>query len=370
MQKQEKPVVWARTKVQCLVWHNPTQTYYARARVGGKLHWKSLSTDSVTIAKARLAKALVEFGRRRSKPIQSSLAILTVGDAATIHRANVQARVELKPSTKHYWNQIIDALLASWPELADSKIGGITEADCRDWAAAYQPKVSATRYNNTVDCLRDIFDLAIGEHLIHDNPAAILGKVKVRTKKLELPSREQFAALVSSVRSAGGWCSKQCGDLIEFLAYSGARIGEAEYITWDDVDLAAGKIWIHGDPATGTKNWERRQIPIIPALEKLLVDMRDNPRLGRDPKRTGGNYVLAVTECQKAIDSACQKLKLKRFTHHDLRHLFATACIESGVDIPAVAHWLGHKDGGALAMKTYGHLRDDHSVAMAKKVTF
>jgi hypothetical protein len=40
------------------------------------------------------------------------------------------------------------------------------------------------------------------------------------------------------------------------------------------------------------------------------------------------------------------------------------------VDIPTVSRWLGHKDGGALAMKTYGHLRDEHSTTMAKKVVF
>jgi len=52
------------------------------------------------------------------------------------------------------------------------------------------------------------------------------------------------------------------------------------------------------------------------------------------------------------------------------RHLFATVCIESGVDIPTVAAWLGHNDGGALAMKTYGHLRADHSQLAAQKVKF
>jgi hypothetical protein len=40
------------------------------------------------------------------------------------------------------------------------------------------------------------------------------------------------------------------------------------------------------------------------------------------------------------------------------------------VDIPTVSRWLGHKDGGALAMKVYGHLRDQHSSAMAQKVSF
>ena len=65
--------------------------------------------------------------------------------------------------------------------------------------------------------------------------------------------------------------------------------------------------------------------------------------------------VFRVNEAQKAIDSATRKLGLPRITHHDLRHLFAAAGIEGGVDIPTVSRWLGHKDGGALAMKTYGH---------------
>jgi hypothetical protein len=79
---------------------------------------------------------------------------------------------------------------------------------------------------------------------------------------------------------------------------------------------------------------------------------------------------MRIKECQGSITRACQKLEIRRFTHHDLRHLFATRCIESGVDIPTVARWLGHKDGGALAMKVYGHLRDQHSSNMAKRVTF
>jgi hypothetical protein len=40
------------------------------------------------------------------------------------------------------------------------------------------------------------------------------------------------------------------------------------------------------------------------------------------------------------------------------------------VDIPTVSRWLGHKDGGALCMKTYGHLRDEHSLSQAQRVSF
>ncbi len=54
----------------------------------------------------------------------------------------------------------------------------------------------------------------------------------------------------------------------------------------------------------------------------------------------------------------------------NFRHFLATRCIESGVDIPTVSRWLGHKDGGALAMRIYGHLRQKHSFAAIKKVGF
>ena len=154
--------------------------------------------------------------------------------------------------------------------------------------------------------------------------------------------------------------------MIEFLAYSGARKSEAARVIGSDCDFTSGRITIKGDPDTGTKNWEIRTIPMIPDMRRLLENIRSRKSETDWPK----NPVVGVRECQKAIDSACKKLGIIRFTHHDLRHLFATRCIESGVDIPTVSRWLGHKDGGALAMKTYGHLRDQHSTTMAQKVLF
>jgi integrase len=80
--------------------------------------------------------------------------------------------------------------------------------------------------------------------------------------------------------------------------------------------------------------------------------------------------VMRVKECILAMRRAAKAVGIARITHHHLRHLFATRCIESGVDIPTVSRWLGHRDGGALAMRVYGHLRQQHSVAMAQKVFF
>ena len=156
--------------------------------------------------------------------------------------------------------------------------------------------------------------------------------------------------------------------MVQFLAYGGFRKSEAANITWADCDLKRGKIILKGDPKTGLKArrvGEYREVPMIPDMRKLLEKIQ----LER-PDEPQTEKVMRVFECKKSITTACKKLRIPRFTHHDLRHLFATRCIESGVDIPTVSRWLGHKDGGALAMKTYGHLRDEHSTNMAQKVTY
>ncbi len=104
---------------------------------------------------------------------------------------------------------------------------------------------------------------------------------------------------------------------------------------------------------------------MIPDMKNLLERLRaENPRV------KSNEPVMCVHECQKAMDRAAKVIGMPRITHHDLRHLFATRCIEAGVDIPTVSRWLGHKDGGALAMRVYGHLRDTHSAEMAQKVHF
>jgi integrase len=78
---------------------------------------------------------------------------------------------------------------------------------------------------------------------------------------------------------------------------------------------------------------------------------------------------LGQAKMDQPENGRLQRRETARITHHDFRHLFATRCIASGVDIPTVSRWLGHADGGALAMRTYGHLRQEHSQAQAAKVS-
>jgi integrase len=257
------------------------------------------------------------------------------------------------------------ALVKSWRGLNETEVRKITQIACKEWASTYVKKVSPTNYNNTIALLRHVLAIAIEAGVIYSNPAATLKRIAIRGKEIALPSIDKFNALLAEMRNGHSRYSPHCADFAAGLAFTGCRVGESREISWRDVDFETGEIVVRGDAETGTKNWELRRVPLIPDARALFERMRsERPGEPLDAK------VFRVGECQKALDRACKKVGVDRITHHDLRHLFATRCIESGVDIPTVSRWLGHKDGGALAMKTYGHLRREHSIAQAQRVTF
>jgi integrase len=364
MKPRKSTKTWQKTRKPNLLRHKSGR-YYARAFAGGKEVWKSLKTSHYSVAQAKLGEFLREHRERVSNGAGEVSAKMTFAEALKIHQQNQADDVTIKPTTRHYWNQIFVALLKNWPGLADREIRRITKTDCKEWARAFGKIASPTRYNNTLSGLRHVFEVAKDAGIIYGNPGDRLERVPVRAKQLTLPSGDQFLQIIDAVEHAGAWCSRDCADFLYGLAFTGCRKGEANQITWRDVDFDAGEIVVRGNPETGTKNWELRRVPLIPDAHTVFGRMR-RERAGQplDAK------VFRVSECQKALDRACKKVGAARITHHDLRHLFATRCIESGVDIPTVSRWLGHRDGGALAMKTYGHLRREHSIAQAQRVTF
>ena len=362
MKQQKTAKTWQRTRLQNLVRHKSGR-YYARAFANGKEIWKSLKTSHLGVAEARLAEFLKEHRQRRSNGEVS--AKMTFGEAAAIHLRNLNDDPDLKESTRRYWRECLAALQKTWPGLSQIAVRKITQSDCREWASAYAKTASPTRYNNTLSVLRHVLNVAVECGVVYSNAAAAVKRVAVRGKRVSLPTTDKFNSLIAEMRAGHTRDSINCADLAAGLAFTGCRISEAREIAWLDVDFEAGEIVVRGDAKTGTKNWELRRVPLIPDARSLFQRMLSE-RAGEslDAK------LFRVGECEKALDRACKNVGADRITHHDLRHLFATRCIESGVDIPTVSRWLGHKDGGALAMKTYGHLRREHSIAQAQRVSF
>jgi integrase len=361
--KQRKSMkTWERTRLQNLVRHKSGR-YYARAFAGGKEVWKSLKTSHFSVAQAKLAEFLKEHRERQSNGEVS--AKMTFGEAAIIHLRNLDDNLSIKPRTRDYWREVLGALVKSWPGLNETEIRKITQADCKKWASTYGRTASPTRYNNTVAVLRHVLNVAVEAGVVYSNAAAKMKRAAVRGKQISLPPTDKFNAMIAEMRGGHSRDSNNCADFALGLAVTGMRKGEANALEWRDVDFGAGEIVVRGDAETGTKNWELRRVPLIPDARVLFEQMRSE----RSGEPLEAN-VFRVAECQKSLDRAAKKVGVNRITHHDLRHLFATRCIESGVDVPTVSRWLGHKDGGALAMKTYGHLHREHSIAQAQKVSF
>jgi integrase len=353
---------WVTSSVSNLVRYVPSGKYFARVRIGGKLIRKSLKTDKLTVARLRLTDLTKEHQSRLDSDVSVKSGKMTFRDALNVYEKRLDTAVTkkgrpLSNGAKVYRRKCIKAMLTSWPGLEKTNVSKIRKDECRQWADKLAIEYSPSVYNNTLATLQHVFHIAVEFGSCYNNPASGIKRRSPTVKKLILPSNAQFKALLVAMDGAGGWCSKECADLVRFLAYGGFRKTEAANITWADCDFGKCRINVRV-----TKNGESRFVPMIPEMQALLEKLK--------PDTAPTDRVMGVRECQKALDSAAKKTGMARITHHDLRHLFATRCIESGADIPTVSRWLGHQDGGALAMKVYGHLRDEHSAAMASKVSF
>jgi integrase len=352
-------------RVPNLLQYVSSGVYFGKVKINGKKIRLSLDTDVWSIAVGKLPDFLKSSRMKGSKTQAPKFKA-----AADRFRKELNNDSSIKKRSKEYRLLCLEKIETTWAGLAEKHLNEITLQECSNWAAGLSGKIASHYYNNTIGTLRMVIDCGLQIHKenggnLFENPAKSLKRVRVKQKHLQLPEPSQFKQLLENIRKkSGGWGARVV-ELVEFLAYSGTRINsEAIWVNWEDVDWQKNEIIIRGHPDTGTKNSEIRRIPILPNMEDLLK--RTKPRV--EAECVG--KILKVKQCSAALNRACDDIGIQRLAQHDLRHLFATRCIEAGVDIPTVARWMGHKDGGALAMKTYGHLRNEHSQAMAAKVKF
>src|SRR5207302_6401875 len=136
MKLRKSTKTWQKTRKPNLLRHKSGR-YYARAFAGGKEVWQSLKTSHYSVAEAKLAKFLEEHRERVGNGNGEVSAKMTFGEALKIHQQNQADDVTIKPTTRHYWNQIFAALLKSWQGLADREIRRVTKTECKEWGRAF-----------------------------------------------------------------------------------------------------------------------------------------------------------------------------------------------------------------------------------------
>ena len=269
--------------------------------------------------------------------------LLTTMDSGTLSSAlSVWQRLAAagkRPATQKYHAELVHIFITHFPN-PDSLVSHIEASHVAEFVERVG-HYSAPRYNALLGLLKSVVP--------HAPP---LRRRPVTPKEVELPNQTQFTALLAELDKAHrGFGGLAC----RFLALTGLRIKEARLIRWSDVPPDCIIV-----PSSVTKNGRPRAVPMVAGLCEVVNRLRG---VGKERAT-----VLPYASLRTALRKACERAGVRRLTHHDMRRLFATRCIQSGVDVPTLARWLGHRDGGALLAKTYFHLADSHSREMALRV--
>ena len=330
------------------------------------------------------AQAVAELKRLQTQRADNLLPILErtpkFGDYAARYMAFISSgQGTKKPGTI----QKEKSLLARWTDyLGQLRIDQIKRVHVNRFIEArLKEEVSPRTINLDVIALRVVLKRALEDGLIQRLPTEGMRPLKTTSRKRPLFTTEDLekigAAAAGKRKNKNGVVvpvtenAEQFTDYIKFLAYCGARRNEALAMRWQDVDFKQGQLTIgaEGD----TKNRSARVVDFNPKLKAHLLDMKkrkapDSQWLFPSPQR--GERVIPAKTFRESLRLARTQAKMPDFNFHDCRHHFISMCVMSGVDFMTIAAWVGHRDGGVLIGKVYGHLANEHRKAMAERVNF
>jgi integrase len=232
--------------------------------------------------------------------------------------------------------------------------------------------LSPESINKTITRLGQILAVAEERDLIIRNPV----RVNTRNRKLKakrkrpvfLDSAEQIVAMIDAATELDAKPEARTAGrraLIATLIYAGLRIGEATALTWQDIDLANGRISV-GDAKTEAGI---RLVDILPALRDELTSHRyahagAAPTELVFPTSTGSRRDKdnARERVVRPVVAHANELLAKRgetplpegVSAHKLRHTFASILYVRGEDPPYVMAQLGHTDAG-FTLRVYAH---------------
>jgi integrase len=338
-------------------------TYYALVKRKGKQIRQSLRTTDKELAKRRLREFLNEVG-----DLNVDLSRETIDSFAERFLQTLRGA----PSTISKRSLHVRVMLETWPKDARRELGSITTEHCKQWVAngaltyyknsrpVKDRKLSDTALADRIDTAKAFFELAVEAKAIRENPMAKVAKPKRGDVIRLTPSEEQVQAILEDLRRQhfNGHGAADSADFVELAATLGLGQAELSNIQRQHIDLAEGVIHIRRK-----KSKETFEVPLFHearlVIERRLAELSDEPTTN----------LLPHANCRKALEGACRRLKFPHFEPRSLRRYHITRCIRLGVDIPTIAAWQGHQDGGELILSTYSdEVKRDHSLKMAQKL--
>ncbi|EYR64853.1 integrase [Actinotalea ferrariae CF5-4] len=228
--------------------------------------------------------------------------------------------------------------------------------------------------------LRKALDAAVRDGLISRNPAHEVASPRVGRRRVTKLDGPDVVRLLGALRSNRYYAA------FALIAATGVRRGEALALAWSDVDLDTRVAEIHltlSQVKGGTRespaktDGSRRQVVIPETVAVLLRQWRKRQaaeRLRAGKAWVGGDKVFTTPtggvvhprNFLRDLQEAARELGLPDGVGvHTLRHSAATAMLEAGVHVKAVADSLGHSSA-QITLDIYGFTADKVARAAAE----
>jgi len=213
--------------------------------------------------------------------------------------------------------------------------------------------------NRMIQAISSFFIYCKKRKFIEENPAEDVKPIPIPEKDApEFFSEDELILIWANVNSF--W-----KDHLQFIYYTGIRLGEMINLTWDKVDLSKSvpEIKIVSNSDWITKTGKSRNIP----LHKNAVDILQKWQ-GKHPKYVfvsqEGN-LIHPSKPYNAMKRALKNSKLEGHVHK-LRHTFASHLVMKGASIYEVQKLLGHTK--IEQTQIYAHLSPKHKQSVIDKL--
>lgn len=278
-----------------------------------------------------------------------------------------------KASTNSHNRRMVRPIVKAF---GDRKLSEVNRRAARVWALEHRANVPVARA---------VWNDAIDDEATVGNPFAGLRLPRSKGRSgISVVSEgeiQELAGAAEALFKGFGWT---VAATIYFAAYVGCRPGEMFALDWSDLDFEKREVRIRHTLTTRgeltvPKNGLERTVVLPDQAAKAVRDMVRPPStfeheverdvlFGTFPANLDGPVFLTKRKQRfrrpsharywDQVRKRCGKGDMEFYT---LRHFCATHLLELGLSPADVAVQLGHTDGGALVMSTYGH--PDHEKA-------
>jgi len=242
------------------------------------------------------------------------------------------------------------------PSFGHLPLTSITTKDMQQYQTMIKARNTPSTSNRHLTVLIRMLNLAIQWQFIEKNPCRGLKKYREPGGKERYLSNDEIKRFLSALDEGEQSVSSQA---IRFLLFTGLRLSEATQLFWKNVNFDAGTVLL---PVT--KSGKSRTVILNELAKNVVAKMAEYqsneyvfPGLGPKGHLTTPRRVFEAVKTRAGIE----KLRL-----HDLRHTFASLCVNAGQNLYEVQKLLGHSS--SQMTQRYAHLGDKELRAATESV--